>query len=152
MVNKKYIPILLGLGIALGIFLGSKLNFGQSDTALFTPTNTKKEKLNKLIDYIDYEYVDAINTDSIVDVTVNGILDNLDPHSVYIPPEELQQIEENLKGDFVGIGISFYPYQDSVAVIQAIEGGPSASAGIKGGDRIVYALSLIHISEPTRPY
>jgi len=138
-VNKKYIPLLLGLGIALGIFLGSKLNFGQSDTALFTPTNTKKEKLNKLIDYIDYEYVDAINTDSIVDVTVNGILDNLDPHSVYIPPEELQEIEENLKGDFVGIGISFYPYQDSVAVIQAIEGGPSARVGIKGGDRIVSA-------------
>ena len=138
-VNKKYIPLLLGLGIALGIFLGSKLHFGQADTALFTPTNAKKEKLNKLIDYIDYEYVDAINTDSIVDVTVNGILNNLDPHSVYIPPEELEELEENLKGDFVGIGISFYPYKDSVAVIQAIEGGPSARVGIRGGDRIVSA-------------
>ena len=46
--------------------------------------------------------------DSIVDVTVNGILDNLDPHSIYIPKSELQQATDNLKGDFVGIGLSYY--------------------------------------------
>lgn len=137
-IDRKYIPILLGLGIALGIVLGSILDFGYKDTAIFT-ANSKKDKLNKLIDYIDYEYVDAINTDSIVDVTVNGILDNLDPHSTYIPPDEYSAVEENMKGDFVGIGISFYPYQDSIAVIQAIKGGPSYRAGIRGGDRIVYA-------------
>ncbi|WP_396597818.1 S41 family peptidase [Dokdonia sp. R86516] len=137
-IQRKYIPLLFGLGIALGILLGSLLDFGYNDTALFT-SNAKKDKLNKLIDYIDYEYVDAINTDSIVDVTVNGILDNLDPHSTYIPPDEYSAMEENMKGDFVGIGVSFYPYNDSLAVIQAIKGGPSARAGIKGGDRIVYA-------------
>ena len=137
--KKKYVPLLFSLGIVLGIFLGSFLNIGSSTDTAFFQTNSKKEKLNKLIDYIDYEYVDTVNTDSIVDVTVNGILDNLDPHSTYIPPEELEEIEENMKGDFVGIGISFYPYQDSVAVIQAIEGGPSAKVGIRGGDRIVSA-------------
>ncbi len=139
--NKKYIPILLGLSIALGIGMGSLLDFGQNNTVFFA-NNAKKEKLNKLIDYIDYEYVDAINTDSIVDVTVNGILKNLDPHSTYIPSAEYQAIEENMKGDFVGIGISFYPYQDSIAVIQAIKGGPSERAGIQGGDRIVYANGI----------
>ena len=138
-IQRKYIPILFGLGIALGILLGSLLDFGYNDTALFATSNSKKEKLNKLIDYIDYEYVDAINTDSIVDVTVNGILDNLDPHSSYIPPDEYLAVEESMKGDFVGIGVSFYPYNDSIAVIQAIKGGPSARAGVKGGDRIVYA-------------
>lgn len=140
-IKKKYIPILFGTGIALGIFLGSALDFGQNDTAFFS-SNAKKEKLNKLIDYIDYEYVDAINTDSIVDVTVNGILDNLDPHSSYIPPDEYQELEENMKGDFVGIGVSFYPYRDSIAVITAIPNGPSDRAGIKGGDRIVYANNI----------
>ena len=149
-IQRKYIPLLFGLGIALGILLGSFLDFGYNDTALFT-SNAKKDKLNKLIDYIDYEYVDAINTDSIVDVTVNGILDNLDPHSTYIPPDEYSAMEENMKGDFVGIGVSFYPYNDSLAVIQAIKGGPSARAGIKGGDRIVYAdgikLSTIEITD-----
>ena len=57
--NKIYIPILLGLSISLGIGMGSFLNFSQNSGALFT-NNAKKEKLNKLIDYIDYEYVDAI--------------------------------------------------------------------------------------------
>jgi carboxyl-terminal processing protease len=135
---KKYIPFLFSIGIALGIFLGNILDFGNKDTSFFK-NNAKKEKLNKLIDYIDYEYVDSVNTDSIVDVTVNGILDKLDPHSSYIPPEEFQENEENMKGDFVGIGVSYYPYNDSIAVIQAIKGGPSANVGIKGGDRIVYA-------------
>ncbi len=136
--NKKYIPLLLGIAIALGVFIGGKLNFTDTSDRLFT-TNSKKDKLNRLIDYIDYEYVDEINTDSIVDVTVNGILDNLDPHSIYIPKDELQRVTDNMKGDFVGIGISFYTYKDTITVIRPIEGGPSEKAGIKGGDRIITA-------------
>jgi len=83
--------------------------------------------------------VDDVNTDSIVDVTVNGILDNLDPHSTYIPKKDLQRVTESMKGDFVGIGISFYTYKDTVTVIKAIDGGPSKKAGIRAGDRIVIA-------------
>ncbi|MBA5764912.1 peptidase S41, partial [Vibrio sp. 404] len=77
-----------------GIFIGGKLNFSDSSDKLFT-TNSKKDKLNRLIDFIDYEYVDAVNTDSIVDVTVNAILENLDPHSVYIPKEDMQRVSDN---------------------------------------------------------
>ncbi len=102
-------------------------------------SNPQKEKLNRLIDYIDYEYVDSVNTDSIVDVTVNRILENLDPHSVYIPKAEYASVTENMKGDFVGIGVSFYTNNDTIVVIQPIEGGPSERIGIKGGDRILYA-------------
>lgn len=136
--QKKYLPLIFGVAIAAGIFIGGKLNFTDSPDRLFS-TNSKKDKLNRLIDYIDYDYVDDVNTDSIVDVTVNGILDNLDPHSVYIPKEDRQRVAEEMKGDFVGIGVSFYTYKDSIAVIRAIEGGPSDKAGIKGGDRIVMA-------------
>ncbi|MEH6405674.1 MAG: S41 family peptidase [Leeuwenhoekiella sp.] len=139
--QKKYLPLFLGTAIAIGIFVGSQLNFSNTPKVLLGG-NAKKEKLNRLIDYIDYEYVDPINTDSIVDVTVNGILENLDPHSVYIPPNELKQVAESMKGDFVGIGVTFYTLKDSIAVIQAIEGGPSAKAGIKGGDRIVSADNI----------
>lgn len=137
-IRKKYIPLIIGLATALGIFIGGKLNFIDNSDRLFS-SNSKKDKLNRLIDYIDYEYVDDVNTDSIVDVTVNGILENLDPHSVYIPKNEMQQVTENMKGDFVGIGINFYSYKDTVAVIRPTSGGPSEKAGIKSGDRIVMA-------------
>ena len=76
--DKKYLPLILGVAIAAGVFIGGKLNFADAPDRLFT-SNSKKDKLNRLIDYIEYDYVDDINTDSIVDVTVNGILENLDP-------------------------------------------------------------------------
>ncbi len=136
--HKKYLPLIIGVAIAAGIFIGGKLNFGDSSNRLFT-SNSKKDKLNRLIDYIDYEYVEEVNTDSIVDVTVNSILANLDPHSTYIPKKDLKSVTENMKGDFVGIGVSFYTYRDTVTVIRALEGGPSIKAGIKGGDRIIVA-------------
>ncbi|SHI75445.1 S41 family peptidase [Algibacter luteus] len=137
-IQKKYLPLILGVAIAAGIFIGGTLDFSDAPDRLFS-TNSKKDKLNRLIDYIEYDYVDDINTDSIVDVTVNGILENLDPHSVYIPKEDMARVAEEMKGDFVGIGVSFYTYKDTIAVIRAIENGPSAKAGIKGGDRIIMA-------------
>jgi len=135
--NKIYTPLLLSIACAIGLILGARLDFDPTDE-LFS-ANPKKQKLNRLIDYIDYEYVDDVNTDSIVDVTVNKILENLDPHSVYIPKDEYARVTENMKGDFVGIGVSFYKVQDTIVVIKALEGGPSEKIGIRGGDRILYA-------------
>ncbi|SHF74416.1 carboxyl-terminal processing protease [Salegentibacter echinorum] len=134
---------------AIGVILGGRINFSTSKN-LFT-SNPKKQKLNRLIDYIDYEYVDDVNTDSIVDLTVNRILENLDPHSVYIPKEEYASVSENMQGDFVGIGVSFYNVNDTVVVIQALKGGPSEKIGIRGGDRILYAngTPLFNMNIPT---
>ncbi|NNE77645.1 MAG: PDZ domain-containing protein, partial [Pricia sp.] len=131
-------PTIIASAVALGIFVGGKLHFNDTPEKLFT-TNSKKDKLNRLIDYIDYEYVDEIDTDSIVDVTVNQILEKLDPHSVYIPKNEMDRVSENMKGDFVGIGINFYPYKDTIAVIRTVPKGPSYLKGIKSGDRILMA-------------
>ncbi len=136
---KGYIwPTLLALAVALGIFIGGKLHFNDSPEKLFS-TNSKKDKLNRLIDYIDYEYVDDVDTDSIVDVTVNNILGKLDPHSVYIPKDEMKDVAESMKGDFAGIGVSFYMYRDTITVIRTIKNGPSYISGIKPGDRILMA-------------
>ncbi|HLV38850.1 S41 family peptidase [Xanthomarina sp.] len=136
--KKKYLPLIIGVAIAAGIYIGGKLNFSDTSDRLFTK-NSKKDKLNRLIDYIDYEYIEDVNTDSIVDVTVNGILNTLDPHSVYIPKEDMERVADNMKGDFVGIGINFYTYKDTVTVIRTIDDGPSEKAGIRGGDRIIMA-------------
>ena len=140
-VQKKYIPLLLGVAVALGIFLGARLNFTTVSDTLFS-SNSKKEKLNRLIDFIDFEYVDKVNTDSIVDITVNSILENLDPHSVYIPSKSYEDAASDMRGNFIGIGISFYQHQDSIAVIRTIEGGPAQKAGIQAGDRILYADTI----------
>ncbi|MEO1010712.1 MAG: S41 family peptidase [Bacteroidota bacterium] len=139
--SKKYSylwPTIIAAALALGIFVGGKLHFNDTPEKLFT-TNSKKDKLNRLIDYIDYEYVDEINTDSIVDVTVNHILEKLDPHSVYIPKQEMSKVSENMKGDFVGIGINFYAYRDTISVIRTVNNGPSFLKGIRAGDRILMA-------------
>lgn len=136
---KGYLwPTLLALAVAIGIFIGGKLHFNDSPEKLFS-TNSKKDKLNRLIDYIDYEYVDEIDTDSIVDVTVNNILGKLDPHSVYIPKSEMKEVSENMKGDFAGIGVSFYMFRDTITVIRTIKNGPSYISGIRPGDRILMA-------------
>ena len=136
-INKIYIPFLFFSCVALGIVIGGFINYpvGKATFA----KNNYKTKLNRLLDFIDKEYVDDVKTDSIVDLTVTNILANLDPHSVYVPPSEQSSIAESMKGDFVGIGINFYSYKDTIAVIKPMENGPAAKAGIKEGDRILYA-------------
>lgn len=136
-INKIYLPIFFFSCIALGIVIGGLINFPVDKPSL--SKNDYKTKLNKLINFIDNEYVDDVKTDSIVDLTVNNILANLDPHSVYVPPSEQVAVAESMKGDFVGIGVNFYTYNDTIAVIKPIENGPAQKAGIKEGDRILYA-------------
>ena len=135
-INKIYIPILFFSCIAIGIFIGGFLNFPVEKTS---SKNNYKIKINKLIDFIDNEYVDNVKTDSIVDKTVNNILAELDPHSVYVTPKEQNLVAESMKGDFVGIGVNFFTLNDTITVVKPIENGPSAKAGIKSGDRILYA-------------
>lgn len=136
-INSNYFPIIIFAALALGIYIGGGLNFPEQN--LFSSKNNSKNKLNKLINFINNEYVDEVNTDSIVSHTIDNILSQLDPHSVYIPPSEQIQIAESMRGDFVGIGVNFYMYKDSVAIIKPVENGPSDKAGIKSGDRILYA-------------
>ena len=134
--NQKYFPIYLFTTLAFGVVLGTMLNFPITNfSSLKNPTH----KLNQLISLIDAEYVDSVNTDSIVDLAVNDILEQLDPHSVYIAKEELEEVTQSMKGDFVGIGINFYMHKDTLSVINVVENGPSEKAGIQSGDKILFA-------------
>lgn len=136
-IKPNYFPVVLFGTLALGIVLGANLNFPQQGN--LSASNNHRNKLNKLIDFIDNEYVDQVNTDSIVDLAASNILDKLDPHSVYVPKIEQTQLAETMKGDFVGIGVNFYMLNDTIAVVNPVVGGPSEKAGIKSGDRILYA-------------
>ncbi|MGJ8683321.1 MAG: S41 family peptidase [Nonlabens sp.] len=137
--SQVYYPLFLGIAVALGIGLGYLLHNGGTSDGLLMASNAKKRKLNKLIDIIDQRYVDEVNTDSIVDVTVNGILANLDPHSVYISNDEMEEVADQMRGDFVGIGIRFFVNQDTISVLNVLDGGPSKRAGIRGGDKLLFA-------------
>jgi len=137
--NKRnaYLPLFFGIAVAAGIFIGSIFNF-KNKSILFS-SNTNEAKIKRLINFIQYDYVDKVNTDSLLDDAITTMLAKLDPHSVYIPKEELQRVTESMQGKFAGIGVSFLMHDDSVAVSGVIKGGPSEKAGIKAGDRIIIA-------------
>ncbi len=139
--NKKikiYLPIFIGIAVIIGIVIGSNLNYSNK-TALLFGGNKQEEKIKRLIDYIHYDYVDEVNTDSILDGTLKNIVEKLDPHSVYIPASKHEEIAEKMNGKFVGIGIQFTIYKDTITVLKTIKNGPSERVGIKAGDRILLA-------------
>lgn len=94
-------------------------------------------KLEALMQSIDRMYVDSVEEDKLVDKAIVSMLSELDPHSTYIPKEELDEVNEPLRGNFEGVGIQFNIIQDTIYVVDAIAGGPSERLGIKAGDRII---------------
>ncbi|MDP3314119.1 S41 family peptidase [Lutibacter sp.] len=135
--SKIYLPLIIGVAIAAGILIGSNFNF--KNKPAFFSSNSNESKIKKLINFIEFDYVDKVDTDSLLDEAISNILLKLDPHSVYIPKEELKQLTESMQGSFVGIGVTFLMYQDTVTVTNVIEGGPSERAGLIDGDRILIA-------------
>ena len=95
------------------------------------------EKFNTLLYYMNRMYVDSVDLDGLVETAIRGMLEELDPHSVYIPAEDLQQADEPLNGKFEGIGVRFNIMKDTIMVVSTIAGGPSEKLGIMSGDRIV---------------
>ena len=138
LIENGYGPLIIGIAIALGVFLGSYLNVQTSPTAVFG-SDFKNQKILRLLNFIDNEYVDEVDTDSIIDVAINNVLAKLDPHSTYIPASMHQQVKENMDGSFVGIGVQFRMYNDTVFVINVLKNGPSSKAGLHNGDRILIA-------------
>jgi carboxyl-terminal processing protease len=136
--NKTLYPIYLGLAVCVGVLLGIFFNFPHQ-TVAFNETSEREQKLRQILNYIDYEYVDKVNTDSLLDQTIGELLQHLDPHSTYIPEADVLASEESIRGSFVGIGIEFKIYHDSLTVVKVLDGGPSAQAGIIPGDRILKA-------------
>jgi len=137
-VNKRritFLPLVLAIFLVGGMLLGNMLSrLSKSDRFQIYPKNSK---ISNVIDYISAEYVDSINTNSLVDKTIPEILKHLDPHSMYIPAVDLQEYNEPLEGNFSGIGVQFNMQEDTVAIVNTIKNGPSEKAGILAGDRIV---------------
>lgn len=103
-----------------------------------TSTLNEIKKLNQVLNSILTQYVDSVQANKLVEDAIVGMLEKLDPHSTYIPKEEVKKMNEPLEGSFEGIGIQFQILEDTLFVVQTIAGGPSEKVGILAGDRIVY--------------
>lgn len=125
------LPLLLAVGVGCGIFIGRYIT-----TQSLTP---KQEKLRTILQLIQSDYVDVLDIDSLIEAGFPDLLMALDPHSAYIPAEELQAVNDDLSGSFSGVGVSFQIINDTVQVIEVIPGGPAEKVGILAGDRIIKA-------------
>ena len=94
-------------------------------------------KLMLVLESVDKNYVDVVDHDKVIEDIIPDVMHELDPHSVYLPPEELKEAEESLAGGFDGIGIQFNVPNDTVVVSSVITGGPSEKAGLRVGDRVI---------------
>lgn len=123
-------PVIVALTFIAGAVTGLFLNHAEG-----RPEGERK--LGLIMDMIERDYVDDVDLDSLVEKTLPSLLSNLDPHSVYIPADQLKAVNEDLEQSFSGIGISFSIQSDTVTVIEVISGGPAEKVGIMAGDRIV---------------
>lgn len=130
---RIWIPILVALGIALGIFIGNQYSKLGGNIQRLSGTG----KLDAVLRYINNSYVDTVNIYNLVEEALPDIVQGLDPHSAYISAEQMKKVNEDLEGHFSGIGVTFYVLKDTILVTSIVAGGPSEAAGIKPWDRIV---------------
>ena len=133
--SATYLPLLFAIVMIVGMLIGVRLVDKTGERSIFV--NPRPDKLSGVLDFIEMEYVDTVFREQLIEKTIPSLLRNLDPHSMYIPAEELKRVTEPLEGNFEGIGIQFNMLNDTVVVIQTISGGPSERIGIMPGDRIV---------------
>ncbi len=136
--NRIYLPIILSLVLIFGMFLGTRLTpNGQEPNRIFSIAPVAYDKIQDILNYIENDYVDTVNTEELRETAITEIITKLDPHSQYIPAEFFNDVKEEMQGNFEGIGVQFRMEKDTIAIIQVIPGGPSEKVGLLAGDRIV---------------
>ena len=139
---KKYVfPTLtiacLLIGFLIGNAVSNKVNaqrFYIQNGQLFQQPDSKIDQLLRLM---NQAYVDPIDVDSITDDVMMELVKRLDPHSAYIPKEDLEMVNSELSASFSGIGVQFSIQNDTIQVVSVISGGPSEGIGVLAGDKIV---------------
>jgi carboxyl-terminal processing protease len=127
--------------VVLGVVIGAMVTFSivryREKQHLIRSQYTDWRKLNLILDIVEKNYVDTVNMEGMTDAAVTAALAKLDPHSVYLPPVQLEASEQELAGNFDGIGIQFNVPNDTAIVLEVIAGGPSEKVGLQPGDRLL---------------
>lgn len=128
------LPMLLGITMAGGMLIGATFFGG---TKSLNNIGRSYTKYREILQLIENNYVDSVNTDELVDFSITKMLEKLDPHTAYMNPQDAIAARSQLEGGFDGIGVEFNIYKDTVYVVTPLAGGPSESAGIQSGDKII---------------
>ena len=138
---KKYLlPTLTVFAVTLGIVIGAALSQKANAQRIFFQNgqwHLEQSKVDRMLQLMEQAYVDSINVDSITDEVLTEFVQKLDPHSAYIPKEDLEMVNSELAGSFSGIGVQFTIQQDTVRIVAVIAGGPSEGVGVLAGDKLV---------------
>ncbi|MFD1553596.1 hypothetical protein DNU06_16095 [Putridiphycobacter roseus] len=133
--NFKFLwPLLVAIVFGAGIYIGTL--FITKDTIQVTESQTDS-KISTILNIIDHKYVDTVDYQDLLESSIDGMIKKLDPHSQYIPPKDLSLVNEQLDGQFGGIGIRFLIHDDTLVVTHVLTPSPSQSAGLLPGDRII---------------
>lgn len=128
------LPLFISIAIAAGIFIGANMTSstkGGSDLA------KSLLKFREILNYVDRNYVDEVQTEELVEKAIVDMLEELDPHTAYIPAEEQEYSRSQLEGNFDGIGIEYNIFRDTIYVVAPLSGGPSERVGLLTGDKII---------------
>src|SRR5215218_6331053 len=137
--NRKlqvWLPLLLAFIMAIGMLAGYQLQ-DHMNWKNRTASSYTSSSIQQVMDLVHLRYVDSLPLDSVETDGIEAIVDKLDPHSVYIPPATLSDVNADLQGNFSGIGIEYQMINDTLNVVYVLEKGPSDRAGIKIGDQII---------------
>ncbi len=135
--NNIRLPLLLALTLAVGMFIGQQLPRSSRHFKSNLEQSNSGSVMDEIMQFVKARYVDTVDINSIKDKAIRNLLDQLDPHSIYITPEEAAAVDEDMKGGFDGIGIEFIMLDDTIQVVTPLPGGPCESAGVLAGDKIV---------------
>lgn len=130
-----WIPLICGISIGIGILIGTVISPASDSDG----TMSSYDKIKAVLGYVETHYVDTVNTEELVDLSLVDILSHLDPHSGYYTAQEVIEMNEPLQGNFSGVGVEYNIIHDTVVVVNVIRGGPAQTAGLLTGDRLIAA-------------
>ncbi len=137
-----WLPVLLAVTIVLGMQIGLRLNSSQNASQGFFVLS-KRSPVQEVLELINAKYVDTVDQNSLNRSAIESMLTQLDPHSIYIPAAQLRGINEDLQGNFEGIGVEFQIIADTIHFTGIIENGPSEKAGLLAGDKLIKAADSL---------
>ena len=125
------------LCIVLGVLVGQRMVNNRNMIPLGPGASREHQKFNLILEQIRENYVDTVNIDSLIEKSLPLIMGELDPHSIYIPATEMDEVNESIEGNFDGIGVTFNMPSDTALVVSVISSGPAERAGVQPGDKII---------------